>query len=505
MSDTLPPNTTFVSETQNTGPAFTCTNPSVGGTGAVSCSIASLTAGTSATFTVIVHIAPGAPSGSSSNTAVVTSANDANAGNNSSTATTTIGQSADISVVKTAPAAATAGTNLTYNITVTNSGPSDAATVTMGDTLPPNTTFVSESQNTGPAFTCVNPASGGTGAVSCSIAALTAGTSATFTVIVHVAPSAPPGSSSNTAIVTSANDANAGNNSSTATTTISQSADISVVKTAPAAATAGTNITYNITVTNSGPSDATTVTMTDTLPPNTTFVSKSQGSGPAFLCTNPPVGGTGAVSCSIAALTAGTSATFSVVVQIVATAPAGPLSNTATVTSANDTNAGNNSSTASTAVAAAVADLSITKTPAAGPYGTGSSLTYTILVTNGGPNVANNVVVTDVLPAGTTYQSSTPAGACSGTTTITCNAGTLANGASASFTMTIALPTTAGPITNTATVSAAASSPDTNLGNNTATSTITVIPAANIPMVSPLSLLLLGVVLAIAGAFVQKQ
>src|SRR5205807_885389 len=114
--------------------------------------------------------------------------------------------------------------------------------------------------------------------------------------------------------------------------------------------------------------------------------------------------------------------------------------NTATVTSANDPNAGNNTSTAVTQIAAALADLSITKTPAPGPYGTGQTLIYTIFVTNGGPAAAAGVTVTDVLPAGMTFQSSTPPGACSGTTTITCNAGTLANGASATFTLRITLP-----------------------------------------------------------------
>jgi len=278
------------------------------------------------------------------------------------------------------------------------------------------------------------------------------------------------------------------------------------VKTAAAAATAGSNLTYNINVTNNGPSDAASVTMSDTLPPNTTFVSESQLTGPSFTCINPPSGGTGTVSCSIATLTASTSATFSIVVQIAPTAPVGPSSNTATVSSStSDPTPGNNSSTAVTTIALATADLSITKTPAPGPYGTGQPLTYTIVVTNGGPNTATSVTVTDTLPAGTSLQSSTPSGACSGTTTVTCNAGTLVNGATATFTLTITLPSTPGPITNTAVVSNSATTVDPNLGNNTATSTITVIPAANIPMISPLSLLLLCIALAVAGAFVQRQ
>ena len=506
LNDPLPAGTTFVSIVQNTGPAAVCTNPGVGNPGSVTCSFATLASGVSAQFTLTATINPGF-TGTLTNTATVFGTNaDTNTSNNSATAVTTVTASADLSVNKSGPATADAGTNVTYTIVLTNSGPSNAANVSLTDAVPGNTTFVSESQSTGPVFSCTNPPPGGTGTVTCTIASM-APTSATFSITVHIDSVAVGAAIGNTANVTaSTTDPNPGNNTSSVVTTGTGSADVSIVKTAAAAAAAGSNLTYNINVTNNGPSDASSVTMMDTLPPNTTFVSESQPTGPAFTCTNPPSGGTGTVSCSIATLTAGTSATFSIVVQIAAAAPVGPSSNTATVTAATtDPNSGNNSSTAVTTIALATADLSITKTPAPGPYGTGLPLTYTIVVTNGGPNPAASVTVTDTLPAGSTLQSSTPAGACSGTTVVTCNAGTLANGASATFTLTILLPSTPGPITNTAVVSAAATNPDPNPGNNTATSTITVIPAGNIPMISPLSLLLLCIALAIAGAFVQKS
>jgi uncharacterized repeat protein (TIGR01451 family) len=506
FSDNLPAGTTFSSIVQNTGPTALCSNPGTGNAGTVSCSFAILTNGTSAQFTLTANVLPTA-SGAINNTAIVTGANaDPNPGNNSSTWPATVTTSADLTVSKTAPVTATAGTNITYAITLTNGGPSNSANVSLTDTLPAGTTFVSESQTTGQIFSCSTPAIGGTGTVNCTNASFGIG-SATFSITVHIGAGVSSGTViSNTATATSSTtDSNPGDNSQTANTTVANSADVSVVKTAPAAATAGTQITYNITVMNNGPSDANSVTMSDLLPPNTTFVSEAQPTGPAFVCTNPPVGGTGTVSCSIATLTSGTTATFAITVQIAPAAPVGPSSNTAIVTSASDPNAGNNSSTAVTQIAVATADLSITKTPAAGPYGTGLPLTYTVVVTNGGPNTAAAVTVTDTLPPGTTLQSSTPSGACSGTTTVTCNAGTLVNGGSATFTLTITLPSTAGPITNTAVASAAVTNPDPNPGNNTATSTITVIPAANIPMISPLALLLLCVGLAIAGAFVQKQ
>jgi uncharacterized repeat protein (TIGR01451 family) len=49
--------------------------------------------------------------------------------------------SADLSIVKTGPATAVAGTNVTYSITTTNNGPNDAANVTTSDTVPTNTTL----------------------------------------------------------------------------------------------------------------------------------------------------------------------------------------------------------------------------------------------------------------------------------------------------------------------------------------------------------------------------
>jgi uncharacterized repeat protein (TIGR01451 family) len=125
-------------------------------------------------------------------------------------------------------------------------------------------------------------------------------------------------------------------------------------------------------------------------------------------------------------------------------------------------------------------------------------LTYTIAVTNAGPGSATATTVTDVLPAGTTFVSATPSqGSCSGTTTVTCNLGTLANAASATIALTITLPSTAGPVANTASVTT--TSLDPNPANNSSTSTITVIPAANIPAMSPLLLLLLAFALCLAG------
>ena len=53
-----------------------------------------------------------------------------------------------------------------------------------------------------------------------------------------------------------------------------------------------------------------------------------------------------------------------------------------------------------------VADLSITKTASPNPINAGGNITYTLTVSSGGPDDAQNVVVTDTTPANTTFTES---------------------------------------------------------------------------------------------------
>ena len=122
--------------------------------------------------------------------------------------------------------------------------------------------------------------------------------------------------------------------------------------------------------------------------------------------------------------------------------------------------------------AGAGADLGISMTAAPNPVGTGSKLTYSITVSNVGPDSAQAATVTDVLPAGVTFVSSTASiGSCSGTTTVTCTLGTFANGATATITIVVT-PAAAGTLTNT--VNVTSSTPDPIPSNNTATTSTTV-------------------------------
>jgi uncharacterized repeat protein (TIGR01451 family) len=407
---------------------------------------------------------------------------------------------ADMAVTKTGPATANAGTVISYTITVMNNGPNPAINATLTDTIPAGTTFASIVAPGG--WSCVTPAINGTGTVTCSIGSMALG-SAVFTL--NVNGPASPASVNNTASVSSSSTDNTpANNSQTANTNVIFTADLSITKTATATAPQGSNVTYNISVTNNGPNPATSVSLTDALPANTTFVSNNQNTGPAFGCTNPSVGSNGTITCTNASLAPATTATFTFVVLVSGTAPLGTLNNTANVTTTSTDPTTPNTSTASTTITAGSTDLSITKTPnQAPPYGTGNGLTYTITVANAGPSAASNVTVTDVLPAGTTFVSATPSqGSCSGTTTVTCNLGTLNAAGSATIALSLTLPSTPGVVSNTASVTT--SSPEANTANNSSTSTITTVPASSIPATSPMVLLLLGAALAMAGFVVQR-
>ncbi len=87
----------------------------------------------------------------------------------------------------------------------------------------------------------------------------------------------------------------------------------------------------------------------------------------------------------------------------------------------------------------------------------GNNLTYTITVSKYGPGAATSVNVTDVLPAGLTYVSATPSqGSCSGTSTVTCDLGTINNGNSATIILVVT-PIVNGIFNNTATLTSSPS------------------------------------------------
>ena len=110
------------------------------------------------------------------------------------------------------------------------------------------------------------------------------------------------------------------------------------------------------------------------------------------------------------------------------------------------------------------ADVSVTQSDSPDPVTVGGNVTYTITLTNNGPDSATDVELTDVLPSSVALVSATPStGSCAGTSTVVCALGTLLNGASATVTIVVTT-TVVGNLTNT--VSVTSDETDTAPGNN---------------------------------------
>jgi uncharacterized repeat protein (TIGR01451 family) len=157
------------------------------------------------------------------------------------------------------PTTVTAGTGgHTIAIDVKNNGVSDADGLAITDTIDPRLLVDSIVGSAG--VTCASGQD-----VDCSIDHLAAGTTATVTVTYHVAANAAAASVDNTAS-TSSDEITTPVDSATQTLTIETHADVADVKIADLdVVIAGNDLTYTITVKNSGPSDALSVVITDVL------------------------------------------------------------------------------------------------------------------------------------------------------------------------------------------------------------------------------------------------
>lgn len=133
-------------------------------------------------------------------------------------------------------------------------------------------------------------------------------------------------------------------------------------------------------------------------------------------------------------------------------------------------------------VAPAGADLSVTATAAPATAHTGGQITYSLVVANGGGEQAQNVVLTDQLPAGTSFVSVAPGSPTCAVTSglLSCSLGAMANGAQQTVTLVVAVgPGLAGTtIADTAQVTS--STTDPNTANNTSTATTLVRASADV-------------------------
>ena len=243
-------------------------------------------------------------------------------------------------------------------------------------------------------------------------------------------------------------------------TTRLEGTDLSLAKRGPATLAAGSTASYVLTISNSGPTTAANVTVTDVMPAGLTLVSASVVSGSFTLITSETV------LTAVAPTMAAGSAVIALTVAV-GDAVTGSVTNVANVTSTtSDLQPSNN--VGSTTAGVLGADLAITKLgpPTISAAGTA---TYTLVITNYGPSSAGNVTVTDVMPVGLTL-----VGASASSNSITlvaepekfvATATAVRVGTTVTVTLTVqAAYTATGTVTNIANVTS--TTPDPTVTNN---------------------------------------
>ncbi|HRK72626.1 MAG TPA: DUF11 domain-containing protein, partial [Rhodothermales bacterium] len=374
--------------------------------------------------------------------------------NNTSVATIRSVTSADLEIRKTVDALAPKmGDRVTFTIALKNNGPNDATNVTVADAIPAGMTFVNASASRG-------TYSAATGVW--SVGSVPNGQSVLLQIIATVNTVGPI---TNTATATATEpDPISANNVSSATVNVSLAVDVAVVKTVDnLTPKTGDTIHYTVTVWNHGPNTATGIAVTDVIPTGMTLLNTSTSQGTY---------NTGNSQWGVGTLAVGQAAQMVIALRVENT---GLVTNTATVISTEpDPILANNSSSA-TINATRAADLAVTKTVDNLVPKTGDNITYTVVVTNHGPNVATNVSIADNVPAGTTLvQSSATQGTFN---TNVWTVGTIPVGQSALLRY-VATVTTTGTVMNTAVVSG--TEPDPQTANNTSVVTINAIKAADV-------------------------
>lgn len=411
VTDTLPNQITFISAS---GPGWSCSR-----------SGSTVTCTTSGTFGVgyfpdiTISISPrNGAVGNMVNTACVAVSNPADnvpANNCSSATTTVVTSSADVSITASvSPASGYTGQTFTYTYTITNSGPGLASSVSFATEVHPDN---ANTINTTQGSCSIESGYPTPRHITCSLGNMASGTSATITLQQRVFLQ---GTVVNTATVSSpTGDPNFANNSASTNYASLAGADMQIqVAHSPASPTAGSPLTYTLTVFNAGLSATNGTVVTHTLPAGTIFLSATPSAGSCSQAS-------GLVTCNL-----GNSPIFSSVTIGITVRPttAGVLTTTSSVSSGLfDYDTSNNNVTHNVNVAAADVDLVLNLTDNPDPAAQFSAVSYSLSITNARSSQATGVVLTTNLPAGFSFQSaSISRGSCSQASgTVTCNIGSL--------------------------------------------------------------------------------
>ena len=341
--------------------------------------------------------------------------------------------------------------NVKYIIKVHNNGPDTAAGVIVTDKLPAGLKFISSNGNYDPTtglWTVGNLANGGEATLE-----ITAQVVASNTQITNIA-----------SINGNNYDPDPGNDQSNTTITVDPASDLTITKTVDNAhPNYLQNVKYTIKVHNNGPDNATGVIVLDKLPSGLKFLSSDGNYDPS----------TGI--WTVGTLTNGQEAVLNIIAQVIASNT--QITNIAGVNGTNyDQDPTNNESNTTISISSA-SDLQITKTVDKKTANYLDKICYTITVTNHGPDQANNIAVSDYLPAGLQWISDDSNGKYNHTTGIW-TIDTLSNGGSITLNILAQIIKSNTVITNIATANNATY--DQNSTNNQDQTTTTVSSASDL-------------------------
>ncbi|MFY0254175.1 gliding motility-associated C-terminal domain-containing protein [Chitinophaga sp. 30R24] len=315
-----------------------------------------------------------------------------------STVTTAVSVAANLKIMKTGAAVLIRGGQANYTINVVNVGPSNATGVNITDLVPAELTAVHWTATPVKNGVITNGATGQGNNV--NITADLPGDTSGILIDVSglVSQDTPAGQITNIAHATLSTGQDFPSNP--VVSAIQGQTNLAITKAGPMEVYEGSTVTYQLTVTNDGVSNADGAVVNDVLPPgllqpSITVLSASNGAGNIQAAVN---GNT--ATALLGLFPAGASA----VLQITAVAPQpGTLSNTAVVNTpagVPDTDSSNNTSNTVITQVLAKAKLTINKSvnPATGPYTIGQQVTYTLTAVNTGGAGVNPVTITDTLP-----------------------------------------------------------------------------------------------------------
>jgi uncharacterized repeat protein (TIGR01451 family) len=408
VTDVVPAGLTYVPGTMTGGTTVDQSSPT--GTG-LRWTIASLAAGVTEnlSFQASVNTGAQATNPSITNTANFVSSDQADSvvGNNSDDATVTV-IGIDIRITKSVDISGPEeGQEITYTLLIENLSSQPATNIDIEDRLPLGITYVpgSISAAHSPIDTSPSAGSGLTWTVA-NLAGLGSET-LSFRATVDAGAKATYGTITNTGLIADLDqtDDQLGNNSDTADITV-VGLDLTLTKTVDEAnPVEGNEVEYTVTVTNTSSQPATNVVVTDIVPNGVTYKPGSISCGSSNNDTNPDSTG---LTWNIASILGAGSSELKFIATVDAGAQAlGTITNTAAITSATETldNTGDDSDTAD--ITAKTFDVSLDKQVSNPNAEEGETVTYTITVTNTtAGSTGTNIQVTDVVPDGVTYVTS---------------------------------------------------------------------------------------------------